>query len=87
VWLAGGLAQIRTAKYSATPLWLQDDTGHLGVETARGFYHQMVLFGTLKQGRQAMRSTINLDDKLMERARSLTGTAGVSLHTPVNAPN
>lgn len=61
-------------RYFSAPLGLQDDTGPLGVLTGRGFYHQMVLFGMLKQGRKAMRSTINLDDKLMERARSLTGT-------------
>ena len=40
----------------------------------RRFYHQMVLFKASGQGYGIMRSTINLDDTLMERARSLTGT-------------
>lgn len=34
----------------------------------------MVLISNSKHGSQIMRSTINLDDTLMEKARSLTGT-------------
>lgn len=40
----------------------------------RGFSHQMVLYELLIYGGWNMRSTINIDDNLMERAKSLTGT-------------
>lgn len=41
---------------------------------SRGFSHQMVLYELLIYGGWNMRSTINIDDNLMERAKSLTGT-------------
>lgn len=41
---------------------------------SRGFSHQMVLYELLIYGCWNMRSTINIDDNLMERAKSLTGT-------------
>lgn len=41
---------------------------------SRGFSHQMVLYELLIYGGGNMRSTINIDDNLMERAKSLTGT-------------
>jgi len=41
---------------------------------SRGFSHQMVLYELLICGGWNMRSTINIDDNLMERAKSLTGT-------------
>jgi len=41
---------------------------------SRGFSHQMVPYELLIYGGSNMRSTINIDDNLMERAKSLTGT-------------
>ncbi len=41
---------------------------------SRGFSHQMVLYELLIYGGWNVRSTINIDDNLMERAKSLTGT-------------
>ena len=45
---------------------------------SRGFSHQMVLYELLIYGGWNMRSTINIDDNLMERAKSLTGTKGTA---------
>ena len=45
-----------------------------GIGSTHGFRHQMVLIRLLGTGSLSMRSTINLDDTLLERARSLTGT-------------
>lgn len=41
---------------------------------SREFSRQIVLYELLIYGGWNMRSTINIDDNLMERAKSLTGT-------------